>query len=140
MADASTPNVPVVDASMLMPYPMDLVGCFGQDHPGPGYRGQCCVRVACYTPGAGEACVPNPTQLLPTPWGSGNCGCAGMVGAGFDSDSPAGPFAPNPDDTEPKSGCCYLIARIACDGRPLIVGGTFVVADIVTRADWALIA
>ncbi len=32
--------------------------------------------------------------------------------------------------------CCYVACEGACCGRPLIVNGVAVVADVVTRADW----
>src|SRR5262245_28251030 len=62
MADASLPTTP---------YPLDRLGCWGENHDG-GYHGQCCVSARCYTPAAGTGCAAEvpPVEL---PGGSGVC-------------------------------------------------------------------
>ena len=92
----------------------------------------------CYTPDPGVACALdlNTTELHRLlPPGSGTCGC----GLGSDrAPNVAGPFAPNPADDSARSegSCCYVIGRIGCTGRPLIVQGALQLAPLTERADW----
>ena len=120
-------------------YSLDRVGCLGPISDDPDWGPQCCFTASCYTPDAGAACATNlhsaELSFLRTP-NSGVCGCnvpsEGLPGV-------AGPFAPNPaDDSVRREGsCCYLVGRIGCTGRPLVVQGTLQVAPLVERADWA---
>lgn len=132
----------------LSPYALDKVGCFGPSHDAGNY-GQCCVSALCYTPPAGAACAaadaiqdkfPSDdfgTEVLEgLPPGSGTCGCT-LDGL---ENGRAGPFAPNLQGTAPAGECCYLVGSISCTGRPLMVAGRAIIAQVVTRRDWALFA
>jgi hypothetical protein len=135
--DANTPT-DAPPRPELLPYALEKVGCFGPSHDG-GYYGQCCVSPLCYTPPAGSACAAADAiqgAVGGLPPGSGTCPCA------FDGiqTGRAGPFAPNPQGAAPAGECCYLVGAISCTGRPLMVAGRAVIAQVVTRRDWALFA
>jgi hypothetical protein len=145
--DADTPT-DAPPRPELVPYALDKLGCFGPSHDA-GFYGQCCVSPLCYTPAAGSACAAadaiqdkfpsddfGTDELDGLPPGSGTCACA------FDGiqTGRAGPFAPNPRGTAPAGECCYLVGSISCTGRPLMVAGRAVIAQVVARRDWALFA
>jgi hypothetical protein len=117
----------------LSPYPLEEIGCFGQDYGG-GYVGQCCIAAQCYTPEVGgclPADAPPPIWLPP---GTGECGCTHERVEDYGI---AGPYAPNPNDTPASEGtCCYLVGSIGCEGRPFVVAGAAMVAPLVFRDDW----
>lgn len=137
-SDASSPIDAAMiglDATKLEPYPIDRIDCYGEDHQeGFGFHGRCCVRAQCYSPGA-PSCPRDPGSAVPGyPPGSGSCGCAATAGQTVTAQ---GPYAPNPEHTpEHEGACCYLVASISCDGRPLIVDDSLVVAPIAVRSDW----
>ncbi len=137
---ASPMTMPRTDGSVpLAAYPLERLGCHGDDHDG-GYFGRCCVKAVCDVPQPSGFCASSPDHGLPA--GSGTCGCSPFEG--FERDGIEGPYAPNPADPADPSAddgqCCYLVATITCTGRPLIVGGAFVVARLVLRSDWAGLA
>lgn len=115
-------------SSALDPYPTASLGCSGPEHDG-GYYGQCCAKALCYTPEDGADCVAPeaaPTALGKS-YGSGSCMCG----------ETQGPFASNPAHQPAQDGtCCYVISSITCEGRPLLVDGEPVVAELSRRADW----
>jgi hypothetical protein len=121
----------------LVPYALNGVGCWGASHDG-GYYGQCCADAHCYTPSDGSSCRPadNVRDLLSEfPPGSGECNCNLAEDA---STGVAGPFAPNSAHTPRTAGqCCYLVGSISCTGRPLMVDGQPLLAELSTRSDWA---
>lgn len=121
----------------LVPYALNGVGCWGPSHDG-GYYGQCCADAHCYTPRDGSSCRPadNVRDLLPQfPPGSGECNCNLAEDA---RTGVAGPFAPNPAHTPRTAGqCCYLVGSISCTGRPLMVDGQPLLAELSARSDWA---
>jgi hypothetical protein len=136
--DDSAPSGPMAEVEPLQPYALDQLGCWNS-MMGQGYFGPCCVEAHCYTPDDGAACVTEPLVtalrgLVPFPSGSGSCSCTLP-----DSElAAAGPFAPNPDAEPSTDGeCCYLVAKIGCTGRPLMVAGQPVIAALVSRTDWA---
>jgi hypothetical protein len=115
----------------LEPYPTDSIGCYGQNYGGTfgGYDGQCCVSVECL-PLEGGVCPPASSAAPP---GSGTCSCSSPL-----EKSAMGPYAPTPADTaNGKGACCYLVAAIGCEGRPLLIEGRALLAPVVTRADWS---
>ncbi|WP_438016012.1 hypothetical protein WMF18_34975 [Sorangium sp. So ce315] len=126
------------DASAPMdPYPDPT--CVGPFHDG-GYYGQCCYEVHCAAPvdGACPAVAEAKPHLQGLPPGSGSCMCDGDGEGG--AGSIQGPYA-NRDASDPAS-CCYLVGHIACEGRPLLVGGEPRVAPLSrapsawSRTDW----
>jgi len=118
---------------MVTPYSVEDLGCSGPVQDG-GYFGQCCTSARCYTPLEGACLTPDQGPPIPYPPGSGTCGCAVRDGTGL---TVSGPYAPNPDGMEsPEGTCCYLVGSIGCEGRPLLVAGTPLVAPIVRRGDW----
>jgi len=139
--DAATTNDDGSASMELVPYAVDRLGCYGEDYgDGFGYHGRCCLKAQCYTPTQG-VCETNPGSLPGRPTGSGSCACGATAGiapvAAGHNLSLEGPYLPNPDD-EPSSpgSCCYLVATIKCDGRPLIVDDHAIVAPLTTRDDW----
>ena len=134
VADSGRP-----DAGMLAPYPQESLGCHGTDYGnGPGYHGQCCAKLECYAPQAGQPCVAVHHVAeagVPLPPGSGKCSCGGSnpLKQGVD-----GPFAAPADAGIASDGCCYLVSSITCDGRPLIVDDHALLADVVADGSgWA---
>jgi len=115
----------------LEPYDLDKVGCSGPFLDG-GYYGQCCVKARCQ-PKTGGECVEAKTLLWP---GSGTCGCSVVDGGS----AVLGPYARNPNADDAEGECCYLIGSIGCVGRPLMVKGEAVIAEVVGRKDWAVYA
>lgn len=114
-------------------YPLDLLVCHGPDYMS-GYHGRCCAKASCYTPVTG-GCSPTAPAEIGLPPGSGSCLCAVADGSVLQT---IGPFAPNPNHTPQKAGsCCYVFGSILCDGRPLIVDGQVVTAEVIHRSDWA---
>ena len=118
-ADRDGGGEPGVVQAQLDPYPLELLACQGRVYngPGPGFHGQCCPKVYCYEPGAGEPCaVPESTRgRIPMPPGSGTCGCQISDGASHMA-TVVGPFAPNPEHAPDIAGdCCYLVGSIGCD-------------------------
>ena len=98
-------------AGPLVPYPLSGLGCFGL----------CCVAARCTTPADGGSC--SPARL------GSSCSCMA-----------SGPYAPNPLHVPVTPGtCCYLegVVIAGCEGRPLIVEGAPLIAEVVTRTDWA---
>jgi hypothetical protein len=116
--------------SGLEPYPTDSIGCYGQNYGGSfGLAGQCCVSVECLPLERG-VCPPASSAEAP---GSGTCSCSSPL-----EKSAMGPYAPTPADTaNGKGACCYLVAAITCEGRPLLIEGRALLAPVVTRADWS---
>lgn len=115
----------------LTPYPVGTLGCTGPEHDG-GYYGQCCAEALCYTPDDGSECVgpDEAPQKLNTFYGSGSCLCGDAI---------QGPFAENPTHEPEKPGtCCYVIASITCEGRPLLVDGAPILSALTGRCDWVL--
>jgi hypothetical protein len=109
------------------------------------FTGPCCKYLECYTPPAGQACLPAPTDAgttgdpgippLCVGVGSGSCSCgsiegpfAGPIGDPTQfKDAGSGhcigaqqtpPVSPYQDGT-----CCYLVPIMGCEGRPLLVEG-----------------
>jgi len=120
-------------SQQLTPYPVSALGCTGPEHDG-GYFGQCCADALCYTPDDGSECVPpnEAPSKLGESYGSGSCLCGG-------EDSIQGPFAANPSHEPEKAGtCCYVIASIGCEGRPLLVDGAAIVSALTQRCDWVV--
>lgn len=121
----------------LVPYESSGVGCWGPSHDG-GYYGQCCADAHCYTPSDGASCRPPDKVrdvLSEFPPGSGGCNCPVAEGA---ETGVVGPFAPNPAHTPRTPGtCCYLVGSITCTGRPLMVDGQLLIAELRRRGDWA---
>jgi hypothetical protein len=124
-------------AQTLVPYAIDRIDCYGEDHGNGtfGYHGRCCATARCYTPSDGAACASRARGVVSgLPTGSGSCDCAMTAGL---SETDQGPYAPNPEHTPASEGsCCYLVAAIKCDGRPLIVDSAAVLAVLVVRDDW----
>ena len=99
-----------------------------------GYAGQCCISAHCYTPDAGACLAADQRPPIPLPPGSGSCGCSPE---GVGRSTLKGPYAPNPDGMPfPDGSCCYLVGAIGCEGRPLVVEGTAIVAPLAARDDW----
>jgi hypothetical protein len=117
--------------SGLEPYPTDSIGCHGENHGGSfGLHGQCCVSVKCLPLTAGVC----PPTSYASPPGSGSCGCV----ASPLEEPVMGPYAPTAADTANADvACCYLVAAIGCDGRPLLVEGRALLGPVVARADWS---
>lgn len=115
----------------LEPYPADQIGCYGENFGGGfGLHGQCCVSAKC-SPRVDGVC---PSSDFARPSGSGSCSCI----ASPLEEPVMGPYAAHPADTSnPEAACCYLVAAIGCDGRPLLVDGHAVRAPVVGRADWS---
>lgn len=116
-------------------YPLELLGCGGENHGGGfGYHGQCCFKALCYESAEClPASSPELSQQLPNfPPGSGRCTCT-LPGR----EAISGPFSPNSEDPDlPEGNCCYVVGGIGCDGRPLMIDGTARVAPVVARSDW----
>jgi len=115
----------------LVPYPIGSLGCSGPEHDG-GYYGQCCAEALCYTPEDGSECAEpeDAPHRLGTFYGSGSCLCGDAI---------QGPFAANPAHEPEKPGtCCYVIASITCEGRPLLVDGAPIFSVLTGRRDWVL--
>ena len=138
--NSTPPDAPDAPGS-LPPYDVDRLGCWGPSFDG-GYMGQCCVKAHCYTPEGGTGCATAQQIAMrafrttpPYPPGSGTCTC--RLGEGT-QEYTAGPFAANPaDPARPEGACCYLVGSISCVGRPLMVEGVPLLAEVVARSDWA---
>ena len=127
---AGTAGAAGASSPELTPYPVSALGCSGPSYDdGFGYHGQCCSEAVCFTPESGGEC--QSPEALVTGYGSGSCLC-GTVPI-------QGPFAPNPAHRPATADkCCYVISSIGCDGRPLLVNGTPLVAELTQRCDWLL--
>lgn len=127
-----------VDSGTLEPYPVAQITCWGENYGADGglsgYHGQCCVKASCYTPTDG-VCAPTAPGEIGLPPGSGTCGCSVNPQGPFVATQ--GPYAKNPSHTPNKDGaCCYLFGSIGCDGRPLLVDGEALTAEVIHRSDW----
>ena len=91
------PDAAVDAMAPLQPYPLDKLGCFGEEHDG-GYYGQCCVARVCEPPVNGVCSASGPKHGLPG--GSGSCSCNPFgPGSEFQGALFLGPYAPNPVDS-----------------------------------------
>ncbi|MFZ5897430.1 MAG: hypothetical protein ACOY0T_40630 [Myxococcota bacterium] len=124
--------------SALQPYSTSRIRC--SDMSGSsGQTGACCIDAQCYEPPVGADCVAADDVKLDTllqqfPPGSGTCTC-------YLDDEPmvSGPYAPNPAGKPLTTGnCCYLVGAMECEGRPLVVEGSWRVAARVRRSDWGI--
>ncbi len=125
---STSTGTPGQASNALDPYPTSSLGCSGPELDS-GYHGQCCGNALCYTPEDGAECVApeDAPKALGKFYGSGQCLCG----------ETQGPFASNPAHQPEQDGtCCYVVSSITCDGRPLLVDGDPVVAELARRADW----
>jgi hypothetical protein len=111
--------------------------CYGEGNP--MLFGPCCLRVFCIDPPAGQAaCKPAnavTSQEIGYPsLGSGTCMCSvpGRA-AGF-----SGPYSPESAQqySNSQGACCYLIGLHWCTGRPLIIDGQALLAELVSSTGW----
>lgn len=111
--------------------------CYGEGNP--MLFGPCCLRVFCIDPPAGQtACKPAnavTSQEIGYPsLGSGTCMCS-VAGrpSGF-----SGPYSPESAQqySTGQGSCCYLIGLHWCTGRPLVIDGRGVVAELVSDIGW----
>lgn len=125
----------------LEPYPVEGLGCFGEDYPDDpesDFSGQCCAGVECYSPADGVCASANELhELTEEDGGEFNVPevAAGLCTCG--DDDVTGPYLPRDDHTPSRAGsCCYIITGISCVGRPFLVEDQAIVAPLARRGDW----
>ncbi|HEY6561109.1 MAG TPA: hypothetical protein VI072_27725 [Polyangiaceae bacterium] len=136
-----TSNLPAIPPPPVGGTPQDggaaYPQCYGEGNP--MLHGPCCLRVFCIEPPAGQtACKPAnavTSQEIGYPsLGSGTCMCS-VPGRppGF-----GGPYSPESAQqySTSQGSCCYLVGLQWCTGRPLIIEGRGVVAELISSAGW----
>ncbi|HMJ12375.1 MAG TPA: hypothetical protein VK524_13215 [Polyangiaceae bacterium] len=111
--------------------------CYGEGNP--MLFGPCCLRVFCIEPPAGSAQCKAASAVVPSDigypsLGSGTCTC-GVPGR---PPGISGPYSPESAQqySTVQGRCCYVAPLQWCTGRPLLVEGRGLVAELVFSSGW----